>query len=67
MVSGFTLNVGDKVRDKKLGLVWTTVDWDEEWVYILRNGVTAHASFWDLESPTLDSRTKQALSQSGPP
>ena len=62
MVSGFTINVGDKVRDKKLGLVWTTVDRDEEWVYILRNGVTAYASFWDLESATIDQSTKQVVS-----
>ena len=64
MVSGFTVNVGDKVRDKKLGLVWTTIDRDEEnGVYILRNGVTAYASLWDLASPTFDPKTKRAPSQ----
>jgi hypothetical protein len=50
MIQAFLVNVGDDVRDSKLGLVWTVVAKDGEGgVYLRRNGVTASASIWDLE------------------
>jgi len=50
MVSGNTINVGDTVKDRKLGQVWTVVGYDLDGILIIeRNRVMASASFWDLE------------------
>ena len=50
MVRAFAIDVGDEVRDAKLGLIWTIVGRDGEGgLLIRRNGVIASASIWDLD------------------
>ena len=50
MVAGDTIKVGDIVRDKKLGQIWTVVGNDGEGtLQIESNGEIATASLWDLE------------------
>src|SRR6185295_7873462 len=50
MVSGQPIRVGDTVKDKKLGKIWTVVSSDGTGnLEIERNGVIITASLWDLE------------------
>lgn len=52
--------IGDLVRDRTLGLIWSVVDQDDDGTtYIERNNVRSFAAIWDLEVVALpkDSNT----------
>lgn len=59
-----TINIGDFVLDRVLGLVWKVVDRDDDGtIYIERNNVRSFTQHWNLER-TEAKRDSSALSGS---